>query len=49
MRPVVAAVLGAASVVALAGQTYVPKQSDRPEPVAGDEPGFDLPTGRSTD
>jgi hypothetical protein len=22
------------------GQTYVPKQSDRPEPAAGDEPGF---------
>jgi len=23
-----------------AGQTYVPKQSDRPEPAVGDEPGF---------
>ncbi len=22
------------------GQTYIPKQSDRPEPLAGDEPGF---------
>ena len=30
-----------AAVVALAAQTpYAPKQSDRPEPVAGDEPGF---------
>ena len=29
------------AVVALAAQTpYAPKQSDRPEPVAGDEPGF---------
>jgi Domain of Unknown Function (DUF1080) len=28
-------------VAALAAQTpYVPKQSDRPEPAAGDEPGF---------
>jgi hypothetical protein len=24
----------------LAGQAYTPKQSDRPEPLAGDEPGF---------
>jgi len=30
--------VGAAS--AAAQQPYVPKQSDRPEPVAGDEPGF---------
>jgi len=25
-----------------AQQTYVPKQSDRPEPASGDEPGFKL-------
>jgi hypothetical protein len=30
-----------AAVAALAAQMpYAPKQSDRPEPVAGDEPGF---------
>src|SRR5260370_6923170 len=26
--------------IQLAAQTYVPKQSDRPEPATGDEPGF---------
>src|SRR5437867_5603610 len=42
MRAILGAVLVAGTVVALAGQTatYVPKQSDRPEPVTGDEPGF---------
>ena len=45
LRMIPGAVLVAASVVALAAhgpQTapYVPKQSDRPAPVAGDEPGF---------
>lgn len=30
----------AASALSLFGQSYVPKQSDRPEALAGDEPGF---------
>ena len=47
---VIRAILGAALLVgpaiALAGHglqttTYVPKQSDRPQPIAGDEPGFE--------
>ena len=45
MRVILAAVLLTGPVVALAGhgpQTpYVPKQSDRPEPIPGDEPGFE--------
>jgi hypothetical protein len=45
MRAIFGAVLLAGPVVALAGhglQTpYVPKQSDRPEPIPGDEPGFE--------
>jgi hypothetical protein len=45
MRAMCAAVLVIGAVVAHAGHglqttTYVPKQSDRPEPVTGDEPGF---------
>ncbi len=45
MRSMLGAVLACGVVGALAGQglqpsTYVPKQSDRPEPLAGDEPGF---------
>jgi len=36
-----AGLIAAAAAVAVAGQTgYVPKQSDRPEPASGDEPGF---------
>jgi len=46
LRVILGAVLVVASVVALAGHgsqttTYVPRQSDRPAPVAGDEPGFE--------
>jgi hypothetical protein len=44
-RPFLRSMLAASAVPALigqepAGQHYVPKQSDRPEPLAGDEPGF---------
>ena len=40
-RPFLASLLGALSSLRLSGQQpYVPKQSDRPEPLAGDEPGF---------
>ena len=28
------------AVAAAAGQSYIPKQSDRPQPIQGDEPGF---------
>src|ERR1044072_6704949 len=38
-RPFVASLLGALTGTSLTGQ-YVPKQSDRPEPIEGDEPGF---------
>src|SRR5437016_14139035 len=34
------AFLAALSALALGGQAYVPKQSDRPEPIQGDEAGF---------
>ena len=38
------------SLLAARTPTYVPKQSDRPEPVAGDEPGFaSIFDGRSLD
>jgi hypothetical protein len=37
MRVVLSVLL---AVAAAAGQNYVPKQSDRPQPMAGDEPGF---------
>jgi len=42
MQAIAGTVLAAAAFVALGAQTppYVPKQSDRPEPVTGDEPGF---------
>jgi hypothetical protein len=42
VKLLLAAFLLVTSVIALAGHQapYVPKQSDRPEPVAGDEPGF---------
>ena len=40
-RPFVASLLAALSGASLAGQQpYVPKQSDRPEPIEGDEAGF---------
>ncbi|SRR6266481_3701555 len=44
-RPFLASLIGALSSVPLAaqqtaGEPYVPKQSDRPEPATGDEPGF---------
>ena len=44
-RPFLAAFIGALSSLRLAAQQapsepYVPKQSDRPEPAPGDEPGF---------
>ena len=40
-RPFVASLLAALSGASLAAQQpYVPKQSDRPEPIEGDEPGF---------
>jgi hypothetical protein len=44
-RAILGAILVVANALALAGlgpqpSTYIPKQSDRPEPVAGDEPGF---------
>ena len=40
-RPFLAALVGAVSSLRLtAQQPYVPKQSDRPEPLTGDEPGF---------
>ncbi len=40
-RPFLASLIGALSNFPLSGQQpYVPKQSDRPEPLAGDEPGF---------
>src|SRR5580698_852561 len=42
-RPFLAAAAACLSPLALAQQTtqpYVPKQSDRPEPLEGDEPGF---------
>ena len=46
IRAILGAALVVAPVVATAGHglqttTYVPKQSDRPEPIAGDEPGFE--------
>ena len=37
---VAACLAGVAQQPASAPQGYVPKQSDRPEPIAGDEPGF---------
>ena len=40
-RPFLASLIGALSNLPIAAQQpYVPKQSDRPEPLAGDEPGF---------
>jgi hypothetical protein len=44
-RPFLASLIGALSTVPLSaqqtgGEPYVPKQSDRPEPATGDEPGF---------
>jgi hypothetical protein len=43
-RPLVASLLAALAGLPLAAQqpsgSYVPKQSDRPEPIEGDEPGF---------
>src|ERR1700682_5626963 len=44
-RPFLASVIGGLSGLSLAAQhapsqRFVPKQSDRPEPLAGDEPGF---------
>ena len=45
MRSLVALILGFAALASAPQQPpaapYVPKQSDRPEPIAGDEPGFD--------
>ncbi len=50
-RPFLAALLGSLSLETsladidagqISAQPYVPKQSDRPEPAAGDEPGFRL-------
>ena len=46
----IAAVVMVGLSLSLAGAQYVPKQSDRPEPVAGDEPGFQpIFDGRSLD
>jgi hypothetical protein len=41
-RPFLASLAGTLASLRLAGQqpSYVPKQSDRPEPLTGDEPGF---------
>src|SRR5260370_18675622 len=39
-RTFLTSLLGALALSAQ--QTYVPKQSDRPEPASGDEPGFKL-------
>jgi Domain of Unknown Function (DUF1080) len=39
-RPFVASLLAAVSGISLNAQAYVPKQSDRPEPIEGDESGF---------
>src|SRR5215470_19053883 len=39
-RPFLAALLAGLAGTRLTGQGYVPKQSDRPEPIEGDEPGF---------
>lgn len=44
-RALLAAIIGTAASLPLTGQqvtspSYVPKQSDRPEPSSGDEPGF---------
>ncbi len=40
-RHFVASLIGSLSTLPLAAQqAYVPKQSDRPEPLSGDEPGF---------
>ena len=35
-----ASLLGGLSTLPLAAQSFVPKQSDRPELITGDEPGF---------
>ena len=45
-RAFLASLIGTAASLSLTGQqvttpSYVPKQSDRPEPVSGDEPGFE--------
>jgi 3-keto-disaccharide hydrolase len=45
LKPLLSAALIAASIAVTAGDGaqmtgYIPKQSDRPEPVTGDEPGF---------
>jgi hypothetical protein len=39
-RTFLASLIGSLSGVRLTAQSYVPKQSDRPEPLAGEEPGF---------
>jgi hypothetical protein len=39
-RGFLAPIIGACALLPLGAQQYVPKQSDRPEPSAGDEPGF---------
>src|SRR5258708_1325578 len=45
-RAFLASLIGTAAWLPLTGQqvstpSYVPKQSDRPEPASGDEPGFE--------
>jgi hypothetical protein len=39
-RHFLASLVGGVAALPLAAQTFVPKQSDRPEPVSGDEAGF---------
>ena len=39
-RTFLASLIGALSGMRVTAQSYVPKQSDRPEPLAGEEPGF---------
>ncbi len=39
-RLFIASTIAGLSNLAVSGQGYVPKQSDRPEPATGDEPGF---------
>src|SRR5437660_3997923 len=42
-RTFLTSLIGTLGALSLPGQqTYVPKQSDRPEPASGDEPGFKL-------
>jgi hypothetical protein len=49
-RPFLASLLGGASSLLAQTQPYVPKQSDRPEALSGDEPGFTpLLDGKSLD